>query len=437
MDTIKDTTNNSNFISNLFKQNPVGQETRRILIKYLVTSVVFVIALSILINIFMNVGSSEYNIQKYFFVYTLPIIFAFCIILSLNKSTKATKLFLKLFGVTALLIFGIYYYSTTTNSLNIDALSNYVISTLIIIFGLAIVYQGLIGYMEKLQGWGGFIAQLIFYIPCVFYDVWEYFINEINLTPYSIYLFIVFEIIFILMYIYLPDISDKVTGKDNGVVILDRVEFLDNYELIIANSDQLKIPETEKSKYSSSNSGEYLNNYSLSMWIYINSHPPSHPGYRKESQIFSYGFKDKAGVDQVKPMIRYYGGGGGDDQLIERNKLIFYFSRYPPVKQYTEDDHTFYDVKIEAQKWNQVVLNYNRNIVEIFINGNLERSFKMREIPIYNDLDNIVIGDEKGIDGGITNITYYRHSLTPEQIAFSYNSMVLSDLPVPRKKQNN
>ena len=169
------------------------------------------------------------------------------------------------------------------------------------------------------------------------------------------------------------------------------------------------------------------------MWIYINSHSPSHPSYSKETQIFSYGFMDETGVNNVKPMIRYYGGGNGDDQLIERNKLVFYFSRYPPKEQYAKDEHTFYDVTIETQKWNQIVLNYNRNIVDIFINGNLERSFTMKNIPVYDDLDNIVIGDEKGIDGGICNITYYRHPLTPEQISLSYNSMVLSNLPIPRK----
>ena len=250
MSSIKDNTNNSNFLSNLFKQNPTGQETRRILIKYLVTSVIFVFAISILISIFLNSGSAEYNIQKYFFVYALPIILIFCIILSLNKSTVATKLFLKLLGIVCLIIFGIYIYASTNSSLNIAAISNYTIVTLIFLFGLAIVYQGLLGYMEKLQGWGGFIAQLIFYIPCVIYDVWEYFLNEINLTPYSIYLFIVIEILFIILYFFLPDISNKLTGKDNSIQLLNNVEFLDNYELIIANSDDLKIPKDQKSLYS-------------------------------------------------------------------------------------------------------------------------------------------------------------------------------------------
>ena len=90
--------------------------------------------------------------------------------------------------------------------------------------------------------------------------------------------------------------------------------------------------------------------------------PSNHISYDKESEIFNYSFTDEEGIQRVKPMIRYYGGGGGRDQLIERNKYVFYFSKYPPTNQYTEDDHTFYDVTIENQKWNQIVLNYNRTI---------------------------------------------------------------------------
>ena len=55
-------------------------------------------------------------------------------------------------------------------------------------------------------------------------------------------------------------------------------------------------------------------------------------------------------------------------------------------------------------------------------------------MPQYNDLDQITVGEENGLDGAICNITYYRHPLTPEQIALSYNSTSLSNLPIPRKR---
>jgi len=420
---------NDNFFSQIFKSDQNGGEARRILIKYTITTVVFFIAASILLNIFINSGSADYNIQKYFFLYAIPILLTFGIIMSLNKSTEATKLFLKLIGVTALMIFGVYIYATSTNSINMDAITNYTMITAITVIGLAITYRWLIEYMSKLQGWWGFVAQLIFYIPCVLYDVWEFLLEEVNLTPYSIYLFIALEMLLIIIYGFLPDITEKVAGQDESILLQDNIVLLNNIK-VISNSDKLKIDPEEKHN----ENGNYRTNYCISFWTYINVHPHTHVGYNSEKEILTYGFKDNEGVEHVKPMVRYYGGGGGDDQTIERNKLIFYFSRYPPVKQYATDDHTFYDVTIQPQKWNQIVMNYNRNKVEIFINGHLERTFKMnKNMPVYNDLDNISIGDDNGIDGGICNVRYYKHSLTPQQIALTYNTMIVSNLPVPRK----
>jgi hypothetical protein len=416
----------NSFFSNIFTLDSIGAETRRILIKYLITGIVFIIAISVLLSIFVNTGNAEYNIQKYFFLYALPILLTFGLILNLNKSTEATKFFLKLLGVISMLIFGIYIYATSTNSVNIDAISNYSIVVVITLFGLAITYQWFIDYISKLSGWWGFIAQLIFYIPCVLYDVWEYFLEQVNLTPYSIYLFIVVEILLIIIYAFLPEITGQITGEDESILLQDKILFLDKSRML-CNSDKLKILEETN----------YRTNYCISFWTYINIHPHTHPGYNSEREILTYGFTDQHGIDHVKPMVRYYGGGGGDDQPIERNKLIFYFSRYPPVKQYATDEHTFYDVTIEPQKWNQITMNYNRNKVEIYINGHLERTFLMnKNLPIYNDLDKITIGDDNGIDGGICNVRYYKHPLSPEQIALTYNSTIISELPVPRKKSD-
>ena len=89
---------------------------------------------------------------------------------------------------------------------------------------------------------------------------------------------------------------------------------------------------------------------------------------------------------------------------------------------------------LKIKKWNQIVLNYNRNNVELYINGKIERTFSMtKNMPEYNDLDTITIGQENGLDGGICNVVYYKHPLSADQIALSYNSMAISEIPVPQK----
>ena len=420
----------SSLFTDIYRADDIGKETRRILLKYTLTTIVFLFATSLLLNILTNTGTAEYNIQKYFFVYAVPIFFVFAIVLSLQKDVASAKFFLKLMTLTAVFVAFLYYYIHYIGSINTTLLSNYALSVTIIVFGLAILYQGLIGYMEKLQGWPGFIAQLFFFLPCIVYDLWEYLLEQIYLTPYSIYLFIALEIVLIFTYILLPSWTDKATGRDDALLLQEDVAFL-NRRKTVATSDALKVEEEDGNN--NENVSNFHRNYALSFWVYVVPHPPNHEAYTKESEILSYGYQDQSGIEHVKPMVRYYGGGGGDDQTIERNKLVFYFAKYPPVEQYASDEHTFYDVSMPLQKWNQIVLNYNRNQVEIFMNGTLERTFELKNnMPVYNDLDTITIGQDNGIQGGICNVTYFRHPLAPEQISLSYNATMLSELPLPR-----
>ena len=113
---------------------------------------------------------------------------------------------------------------------------------------------------------------------------------------------------------------------------------------------------------------------------------------------------------------------------------------------------TFYSLTLPSQKWNQIVINYLDNKVDIFINGELERTFHLAGkdvpptgleksegletlLPKYSDLDTISISDDFGIDGGICNVEYYSLPLTPQQISFTYNTMMTYDPPIPRQEE--
>jgi hypothetical protein len=404
--------------ANLFRTN------RRVILKTIITSIAIIFSCITVLNIILSNGTAEYNIQKYFFLYSLPVFLVFALLLNLGRETEMNLLFLKVVGLLIIITLFIYYYVTSTNTFfNVDILSNYSLITLITVIGFAIMYKYLTGYLESLKGVPGFIAQLLFYVPCMIWELWDYILSEIHLTPYSIHLFILFELLLIVLYGYLPNISNKMNDMDNAIQVVDKIVHLDNKHIVLSSDDLKQNTDILQS--------DYLTNYAISMWVYINPQSPTDPAYNKETEIFSYGFTDKDGIQQVKPMIRYYGGGGGSDQTIERNKFVFYLSKYPPSKQYNADDSTFYDVTLPNQKWNQIVMNYNRNNVDIFINGELSRSFVLtNDMPQYNDLDTISIGDEKGLKGGICNVVYYKHSLSKDQIVTHYNSKMLSNPPI-------
>jgi hypothetical protein len=86
---------------------------------------------------------------------------------------------------------------------------------------------------------------------------------------------------------------------------------------------------------------------------------------------------------------------------------------------------------IPSQKWNHIVFNYYENTVDLFINGNLERSMNLKNSPIHLlPTDIISVGDVNGIHGSICNIVYYTSPLTKTKISHIYNTNFMKNPPV-------
>jgi hypothetical protein len=167
-----------------------------------------------------------------------------------------------------------------------------------------------------------------------------------------------------------------------------------------------------------SDQSAYSKNYCLSMWIYINPQNMSNQSYVNETEIFNYSYTDTKGTIWPKPRITYR-----YDPTSSLDQYYLYFT--PNVK----DRMT---LTVVGQKWNQFVFNYNNNIVDIFINGNLERTFQLSNhtLPQYDSSDTISIGSENGLDGAICNIVYRSTPLTKYEIANSYNLLMNKNPPI-------
>ena len=70
--------------------------------------------------------------------------------------------------------------------------------------------------------------------------------------------------------------------------------------------------------------------------------------------------------------------------------------------------------KIPLQRWINIVINYNGGTLDVFIDKKLVAS--VRNIIPYMTYDKVVIGKDKGISGGICNVTYWSNVLTKNQI---------------------
>ena len=92
---------------------------------------------------------------------------------------------------------------------------------------------------------------------------------------------------------------------------------------------------------------------------------------------------------------------------------------------------TNFILKTPSQKWNHIVFNYYENNVDLFINGNLERSMDLKNNPIHIlPTDIISVGDTNGINGAICNVVYYEVPLTKTKISHIYNTNFMKNPPI-------
>ena len=80
------------------------------------------------------------------------------------------------------------------------------------------------------------------------------------------------------------------------------------------------------------------------------------------------------------------------------------------------------------QKWNNIIINYDGGILDIFLNGELVKS-NVGVVPYYK-LDNLTIGENNGIKGGICNVIYYKHVLSSNNIYYLYNTIKNKTPPI-------
>ena len=470
-------------------------DTGTSVLKYGALTFAFITVCCFIIYALINQSTIDTNFSRYFFIVMFLLIMIFAVVLNIGEDPESTTLFFKIVFGFMIIGYLVYLFSILGNKIpSMNLYISYGVYVLIGVIFLAIGYRLFMKYLSKLTGWYGFLAQLIFYIPCMLYDSLYWILDQFKLTPLIVYFLIAIEAILILVYFYLPYLVTKaVTDPTKSTLLANNPILLNKGKQTLTTADKIMIPNEPNS---------FRHNYAISMWVYINPKNPANLAYTKESEIFNYGFtsytlkvteanpqstvhilkpenvqsvaKDpltgsvmltdtsghsfpilpdvkKIPYQVVKPMIRYYSGGGPDrrDVHAERDKYIFYFSEYPPSqdvydpcfnypmsqKEYDVDSKTFHEIEIPHQKWNQIVMNYNRNVVDIFINGNLERSFKMNDsvMPEYSVLDSMTVGDDNGVEGAVCNVVYHHHPLNAQDVANSYNLFMNFNPPINKE----
>lgn len=310
-------------------------------------------------------------------------------------------------GVLFLFIVSMYLFYRTMNPSSV-LYTSYVLNIFIviaIIVGLAIIYRIFVRTILNTRGWLGFFLKFLFLIPCLLIELIETVFAELKVAPKMIVALFILEIVIILVYIYFPRITKRYS---DSIILLERPEFLSKITLI-GNANKLFMDVNERDNPEKSET-MIRQNFAVSMWFYVNQHPKSHAAYSKETNIFRYGYpSSKIG----HPKVTYY------NDTTDTNKSDKY------VVYINDGNEVLLD--IPTQSWNQLVISYNKSVVDIFLNGSLEKSVPLTDRPNYDTGDVIEVGEgdntvtRGGLHGAICNVVYHKHPVTPFQVAGDYN----------------
>lgn len=237
------------------------------------------------------------------------------------------------------------------------------------------------------------IGALIMYIPCALIDVVDWTKKQYNITTKTIWIIITIEFLFIALRILIPKLLTYILHLNGEHLLRDPV-YMDNVQEL-GNYETLHKGNSDNASYK----------YSISAWFWINPQPPStRSAYTKFTNILEFG---------RKPAIEF----NGLENILRVNCQI-------------KDDVevTIFETRnIILQAWNNIVINYDGATMDVFLNGTLVGS--RPNIAPYMTMENIKIGAERGIEGGICNVVFYKEILQERQITMAYNA--LSGLPVP------
>jgi hypothetical protein len=155
--------------------------------------------------------------------------------------------------------------------------------------------------------------------------------------------------------------------------------------------------------------GPYLNNYSLSFWLYINTYHIN--TFTKQTDvIFTFGSRPSLYYDSInRELIVNMTNNEKEEKTLYKTKEILY------------------------QKWNYVVMNFNDTVLDLFINNNLVghyNSKKQNINPQMNVDDLLTIGSRKNNDFGLICNFRYDKPLNLGQIQSNYKKYNKKSPPI-------
>jgi len=295
-----------------------------------------------------------------------------------------------------------------------SSLPSLLLNVAIIVLVLGLIYKTInvklpTGNSNK-NAFFSLIVNTLLYIPCIFSGLFDSVgktvSGEAKAASTGSIMMLVSTILLIGVYFIFPNVLNKINlqgGKQlvNRPVYTDTLYSLGTYQ-----------------ELNGSDTFDYQ--YAISFWVYIDAVPPNtNSSYNKYTSLLNFG---------NKPNVLYNGQTNTlmvtiqqkDLKETTNNKLI----------DFDEDGNRiiYKNKNMLLQKWNNIIINYNGGVLDIFLNGELVKS-DIEVVPYYT-IDNLTIGQDNGLKGGICNVVYFKRPLTSTNIFFLYKMVKDSTPPI-------
>ena len=337
----------------------------------------------------------------------------------------------------------LYFLNSHSKLVSIVSVVQYGITALIYIAGIAIAVGAARTLFSTSRKMGGSMFQvspdsnwvinmlklmgnLLFYLPCLMLDFVDTMKEQYGLTTRPFLILLAMEAAFILAGHLLPSAVAKAINH-TGVQILSapismsRLTSITTYDIQFVNAHGIDLDTSEDPNPDPTPTADLKNslttvllknyNYGVSAWFYIHPQPPNTNSNYETNYINVLKFGSLGPIIQYNP---------------KSNALMFYLYG-KPIELTANVPLTVSDIPL--QTWNNVIINSDKGAVDIFINNKLIYTGNLTGAPT-NQVSNITIGNDEGINGEICNVVLNTAPFTKIEIEWLYKTNKVLNPPV-------
>ena len=334
------------------------------------------------------------------------------------------------------------------------------LNLIIILIGVGFIYSGIKNTSAfnaakkntKVIIFIKFIEATILYIPCLLNDIISGFSNSKEGSGKFVYNVLLIEILLLFIQLIVP-IIDKWISTNLGNTLLHNPIYLDvnsNYKvnkefkrdssgkIILKTKDDILKDNSSEVYGLTGISGEKIIGEQFYREVYdrnLGDYVKEYVNYKIYDQNFSVSFWTYFNADDI--MLNESSTSYQTILNISKNPEISYNPHAHKMKFYikqknTNSNGTIIIQNIPQQKWNHFVVNYESGTFDVLMNGELIETRK-KIVLNYEDgkPSEILVGQENGLNGRITNVAYFNKPLTKPEIDLIYNMKKHESPPSP------